>query len=1153
MHPSSHGLSLTATDLSNFLGCRHRTALDMEVAAGTRRRAYFIDPILDVIRQRGLDHEKSYVERLRENGRRIVDLSHLRAHDESLSATLDAMRAGADVIVQGALGAPPWFGRPDLLERVPRASTLGDWSYEISDTKLSRETHAGSVVQLGLYSELLSRVQGFAPEWFRIVTPDPERPIQSFRSDEYGAYIRLVRRQMAALVTQPPEEIAAANYPEPVALCDVCHWSTLCRERRCTDDHLSLVAGITPVQKRELESHGVHTLTDLGRLPLPIPFRPDRGSDSSYARVRDQARLQLESRDRTPPLYELRDVVDGQGLSRLPEPSAGDIFLDLEGDNLAVEGGREYLFGLVTIGGDGEPEYRAYWGLTDREERSSFEAVMDLIGTLSAAHPGMHVYHYAPYETTAFKRLMGRYATREDELDGMLRAGRFVDLFAVVHQGLRVGIERYSIKNLESLYGFVRAVPLNEANPALRAFGYSLAVGATGLLDAEVRRTVEGYNRDDCISTLRLRDWLESLRDTLVAAGTPLSRPTLNAPDASAELSEKQQRVETLRQQLLAGIDVMPVADGTDRARWLLAYLLDFHRREDKAGWWKYYSLCAATDEELMDEPEAVAGLEHLDRIELITHARTKRLTGRVVDRYRYPAQEMGIRRDDDLHTVDETTFGKVVGVDRARRTIDVRKGKTQADHHPSAAFAYNHVSCAPMEEALIRIGDAVAQSAGFNTNGVARALLLREPPRLTSGPFRQRDGGDATRFAVDIVNQLEDTVLAIQGPPGSGKTFTGARMICALVAQGKRVGVTGPGHKAISNLLGAIRDAARELGRTVRIVQKLSREEDPGTILAGITPMFENADVLEALRTMAADVVGATPWLWARTEMAGAIDVLVVDEAGQVSLANAIAVSGAASSMVLLGDPQQLDQPLKGSHPDSVDASALQHLLGAHLTIPSDAGIFLPVTWRLSPAICAFTSEVFYESRLVSRGGLESQILTGAPGISGSGLWHLDVAHDGCTNSSDQEVEAVTRLVARLTAPGSMWVSDTGAESQLVMNDVLIVSPFNAQVGRLLERLPAGARVGTVDKFQGQAAPVVIYSMATSRPEDAPRGMEFLYSLNRLNVATSRAKCAVIVVASPRLYEPACHSPRQMKLANALCRYREMAQPMMLRVSAIS
>jgi superfamily I DNA and/or RNA helicase len=277
---------------------------------------------------------------------------------------------------------------------------------------------------------------------------------------------------------------------------------------------------------------------------------------------------------------------------------------------------------------------------------------------------------------------------------------------------------------------------------------------------------------------------------------------------------------------------------------------------------------------------------------------------------------------------------------------------------------------------------------------------------------------------------------------------------------------------------------------------------------------------------------------------MANSVDVLFVDEAGQLSLANAIAVSRAAESMVLLGDPQQLDQPQKGSHPDGVELSALQHMLGAHKTMPIDRGIFLSETWRLAPAICDFTSQVFYERRLKPKPGLEDQSLTGIPDLSGSGLRYIDVEHDGRTSASDEEAAVVEALVTRLLATGSMWISENRAHSQLGVNDILVVSPFNAQVSRLRDRLPAGARIGTVDKFQGQAAPVVIYSMASSSPEDAPRGMDFLYSLNRLNVATSRAKCAVIIVANPRLYSPECKTPRHMKLANALCRYREMALP---------
>jgi uncharacterized protein len=367
--------------------------------------------------------------------------------------------------------------------------------------------------------------------------------------------------------------------------------------------------------------------------------------------------------------------------------------------------------------------------------------------------------------------------------------------------------------------------------------------------------------------------------------------------------------------------------------------------------------------------------------------------------------------------------------------------------------------------------------------------------------------------------------------------------MICALVAQGKKVGVTAISHKVIRNLLDAVAKAAGEEGTTVRVAHR--SDDDDGT--SDGSPLLLHADndaAHCALIEGTCDVLGGTAWVWARPEFAGTVDVLFVDEAGQMSLANVIAVSRAARNLVLLGDPRQLDQPRKGSHPDGVDASALEHILGDHQTMPADRGIFFPITWRLAPEICVFTSEVFYERKLRSREGLERQRLDGCELLDGAGLWVLDVPHDGNRNYAEEEIGAVDRLVARLTAPGVRWSNERGESAALTGEDILVVAPYNAQVSRLQERLrPTGARVGTVDKFQGQQAPVVVYSMATSRPEDAPRGMEFLYSVNRLNVATSRARCAVVLVASPSLFEPECHTPRQMKLANALCRYRELAR----------
>jgi predicted RecB family nuclease len=1149
-------LSLSATDLSNFLGCRHRTALDMSVAYEKRKGPHgYVDPLLELLWQRGLEHEKKYVDYLEAKGNRVVDLKLIKPDRSAhLAATVEACRSGSDVIVQGALGHTQWFGHPDIIQRIERPSALGDWSYEVADTKLARETRAGTILQLGLYSEMLADIQGTRPEFFRVITPEffqdvnanPNPGEHKYRIDDYAAYFRLMQLRMQQMTQGDSDEALAQYYPEPVEHCEICPWCPQCIERWRADDHLSLVYGISRLQRRELESHRITTLKDLGGMELPLTFKPSRGNPASYERIREQARLQFLSRNRTPPLHELRKVVEGLGFFRLPEPSAGDVFLDLEGDPFAAEGGREYLFGMVTQQVDGTYDYESFWAFNEHDERLAFESVMDFVARRIEKYPDMHVYHYAPYEPSTFKRLMGRCATREEDLDRLLRAERFVDLFRVVQQAVIAGIERYSIKNLEVFYGFEREIDLKEAGRNLRTMEYALELKSPELVTPEVREAVAGYNRDDCVSTLKLRDWLEGLRSEAIATGTEIPRPVPKAADPSAKVDEKARQVDDLRRRVLAGVpEDRAERSEEQQARWLLAYMLDWHRREDKAVWWEYFRLCKLSEEDLLDEADAIAGLKLIERVGPFLSKKGKP-TGSVIDRYQYPIQEMEIDRGDGLKLQDQIDFGSVVAVDRFRRTVDIKKGKKLIDVHPSAVFAFTYIDPGAMEQALLRLGERVSNDGcivdGKLPSGtVARDLLLRRLPRLRNGnlaAYLKEDVGDA---AVKIVNELDETFLAIQGPPGSGKTYTGARMICALVNKGKKVGVIATGHKVIRNLLNAVDEESVRSSISVKLAHK-GGELNEGTTSA-VAFIGENDEALEALQSGEANVLGGTAWMWARPEFERCVDVLFVDEAGQMSLANVLAVAGSAKSIVLLGDPQQLDQPKKGSHPEGVGASALQHILGPHQTIENDRGIFFPITWRLHPSICAFTSELFYESKLQSKPGLEHQSLNGESQFPGSGLWMMPVDHDGNCNSSDEEVDVVANLVNRLIAPGSRWIDERGASHQLTMEDVLIVAPYNAQVSRIAERLGADARVGTVDKFQGQQAPVVIYSATTSRPEDAPRGMEFLYSPNRLNVATSRARCATILVASPRLFEPDCRTPRQMHLANAFCRYREMAK----------
>ncbi len=267
-------LELSASDLSHFLACRHRTALDLAVAHGRRDAPSWVDPALVLLQRRGLDHERGYVDSLRSQGLTIVDLAD-QSGDDAVAKTVEAMRAGANIILQSVLRGAQWSGRPDLLHRVAMPSTFGAWSYEVVDTKLAKETHGGTILQLVLYSELLREVQGAQPEWFHVVTPDPTMPVQTYRVKDFSSYFRLIHRRLEATTLLPPEALAASNYPEPVEHCDICRWWSTCDKQRRDDDHLSLVAGISRLHTRELQALGITTLTQLGSLPLPA-------ADSSF-------------------------------------------------------------------------------------------------------------------------------------------------------------------------------------------------------------------------------------------------------------------------------------------------------------------------------------------------------------------------------------------------------------------------------------------------------------------------------------------------------------------------------------------------------------------------------------------------------------------------------------------------------------------------------------------------------------------------------------------------------------------------------------------------------------------------------------------------------------------------------------------------------
>ncbi|MEO6080900.1 MAG: AAA domain-containing protein [Steroidobacteraceae bacterium] len=390
----------------------------------------------------------------------------------------------------------------------------------------------------------------------------------------------------------------------------------------------------------------------------------------------------------------------------------------------------------------------------------------------------------------------------------------------------------------------------------------------------------------------------------------------------------------------------------------------------------------------------------------------------------------------------------------------------------------------------------------------------------------------------IAAVAALQNSYLFIQGPPGAGKTFTGARIIVELIRRGHTVGISSNSHKAINNLLEAVVAHAQETGVVFRGIKKVSAGKEEQYFDGPLIDNVERGDEV----TPGAALIAGTAWLFADPRLDQSVDYLFVDEAGQVSLGHLVAMGVAARNIVLLGDQMQLPQPIQGVHPGRSGESTLDYLLDGAATIAPDHGVFLSDTWRMHPDVCAFISDAVYDGKLRAAPRCSQQRLianAGAhPAIQSTGIRFWPVEHDECSQSSPAEAEEISAIYLSLLL--QRWRNAQGEEAPITPADILVVAPYNLQVRLLARTLPPGARVGTVDKFQGQEAAVVIVSMATSSGDYLPRDIEFLYSKNRLNVALSRAKCLAILVASPRLLDVECRTVDQIRLVNTLCWVQE-------------
>lgn len=1114
----------SASELVDAFVCDHLAALEAAVAAGERERPAPSGEAAIVLR-RGIEHECAYLASLARAGVAVLEIERPIRRDEYTRAaaqTREAFARGVELVANATFDVHGFVGVADLARRVAGRSRFGDWTYEAIDVKLAARSAPTAIVQLCAYSEALAAVCETPLDDLRFHLVLGDGRSETHRVAEFAAFYRTVRERFLAARRQG----GAVTRPDKLAACDRCRWNAACSVERERADDLSLVARIRRDQVRALREAGIATVAQLAA--AADGARPHGMAAATWNRLRLQAQLQDGARREGTHRYVFLPLEARSGFGLLPEPSAADVYFDLEGDPF-VPGGLEYLFGRTYRGDDGVPRFHAEWAHDRAGERAALSEFLHFVRERRQRDPGMHVYHYAPYERTALARIaLG--TPDEAEVEKLFREEVFVDLYAVVRGALMLSTPNSSIKSVELFYrGKKRTSEVATAIGSVVAYEDYLRTGERARLDE-----IAVYNQDDCDSTLELHDWLLARRREAEGGAAPVAAAA--SEDESRARADDDAELDALRAELA----------GQGSSSVLLGDLLEYHRREQRPMWREYFARCEAPADELLDDPKCLAGLRPVDGF--TPYVEKSSLVYALV----FPPQRHGLRageKPDDPAT--QRGAGEILEIaaqaDGSGILLLKRSKRLSTTALPTALVPKESFSDDEQRKALRRFARRLAHGEG--ERDAQRALLDASPPRFRSRRERVDDGRATPERLAELAADLDRSVLVVQGPPGTGKTWIAARAIVALLAGGYRIGVAAGTHKAINNLLAEIARVAKE--RNAPLCAR--KKSNLGFPESHFDPSGTNGAIVDETDAKAfpfdpsVRLLAGTPALFAREAMEGAVDLLFVDEAGQLALADALAIGRAASALVLLGDPQQLPHVSAGLHPAGADASALGHLLGGASTVPPERGLFLPASYRMHATIARFVSDLMYDGRLASDASCTRQrIIAPGSGLDGAGLRTLALEHAGCSNASVAEASAIAAALGRLD--GARLVDAGGRERELVLaRDAIVVAPYNAQVALVRETLAANGlgavRVGTVDKFQGQEAAIVLYSMTTSSGEDVPRDVEFLFDRHRLNVAISRARALAVIVYSTQLLALRPATVEQMRLANALARFGELAE----------
>jgi uncharacterized protein len=1124
-------LVYSATDLIGHGDCSHMTSLSiahkLELADIEPTKAAGMAALAGV---RGGEHEQKVLDHMKSQGLKVTDFTDL-AHGtrqellESAAKTKAALDRGDQLVYQGIFFDGTFLGYPDFLIRIDDPKYKLGYTYEVWDAKLKRSLSAHAVLQMTSYSRQLNKLGFEYADHLHAYLGDMS--VADFLISDALPYLEKISAEYELLL-RSEAEVPSPIWASKIAACEMCKWSKVCETGREDARDLSLVANLRKDQRKQFIASDIKTIEQLASASDEV--RPSGISTDTFDRLRNQARLQAKQ-DADTNRTVSHEVFSDKGLALLPKPSNGDIWFDMEGDPFALPPhGLEYLFGTITHD-NGSDEFKPFWAHSAEEEKKAFEDFVDWVQGRRKTWPDLHIYHYASYERTRITNLASRFATREAIIDDWLRNGLLVDLLKVVQQSIRVSQRSYSIKKLEPLYDFERDEEVQTAGDSVVDYENYLELMDEGKTD-EAQAKLNGicdYNEADCVSTRKLDQWLREIAN---ARNVPYYEFEFKEPEDKETQAEKE-----IREALLANIPVDPnLRNPIQSARAVLAAAMSFHRRESNVQWWEYFNFLDGSAESWVGQDKVAvvtsakdSGWKPLAKGQRV-HRREVTVTLEGGEGLRIGSgQKLNVIfetfPDGYVNTLNTTRFALQCDIDENSNgdyVIKIMQSKTDPSWAPEplAVIAPKPTDAEPIHKGTVSAAFQATQSLPDLPPGPAFELLVRNAPG--SGKVDLHKTGNLEKDITSALLEIDQDYIAVQGPPGTGKTYTTARVIKTLVENhGWRIGVVGQSHKVIENVLRAAMEAGLSTSKIAKEPNEKSSNFDWNSPSKIENWLASNTGGV---------LVGGTAWVFRRAAIVDMppFDLIVIDEAGQFSLANTISMATVANRLFLVGDPQQLPQVSQASHPEPADESALSWLLGNTEVIEPEFGFFLPESYRMVTPLCEPVSKLSYRNQLKSAASANQRRLT----ESEPGLNLVPVMHSENGTFSSEEAKKVLEIVRSLI--GKSW-TDKDEVRALEPRDIKVVAPFNAQVSLITKLLRTNdlgdIQVGTVDRFQGQEAPVVIMSMATSSPSEVSRGLEFLLSRNRLNVAISRGQWATHLVYSPEIVNIDAKTPEQIRL----------------------